>query len=56
MNPFIIFALVSSVIAIVYGLFLIKVVMSKSAGDEKMKEIAYLKQIPTLIKLLTEKL
>ena len=40
MNPFIIFALVSSVIAIVYGLFLIKVVMSKSAGDAKMQEIA----------------
>ncbi len=40
MNPFIIFALVSSVIAIVYGLFLIKVVMAKGAGDEKMKAIA----------------
>lgn len=40
MNPFIIFALVSSVVAIVYGLFLIKVVMSKSAGDSKMQEIA----------------
>jgi len=40
MNPFIIFALVSSVVAIVYGLFLIRVVMSKGAGDEKMKAIA----------------
>jgi K(+)-stimulated pyrophosphate-energized sodium pump len=40
MSPFIIFALIASVIAIVYGLFLIKVVMSKSAGDEKMKAIA----------------
>jgi len=40
MNPFIIFALVSSVIAIVYGLFLIKLVMSKSSGDAKMQEIA----------------
>ncbi len=40
MNPFIIFALVSSVVAIVYGLFLIKIVMSKGAGDEKMKAIA----------------
>jgi len=40
MNPFIIFALVSSVIAIVYGLFLIRVVMSKGAGDAKMQEIA----------------
>ncbi len=40
MNPFIIFALVSSVVAIAYGLFLIKVVMSKGSGDEKMKAIA----------------
>jgi K(+)-stimulated pyrophosphate-energized sodium pump len=40
MNSFLIFALVSSVIAIVYGLFLIRVVMSKDAGDEKMKAIA----------------
>ncbi len=40
MNPFIIFALVSSVVAILYGLFLIKLVMSKNAGDEKMKAIA----------------
>jgi len=40
MNPFIIFALVSSIIAIVYGLFLIKSVMKKSAGDEKMQSIA----------------
>jgi K(+)-stimulated pyrophosphate-energized sodium pump len=40
MNPFIIFALVSSVISILYGLFLISVVMKKGAGDEKMKAIA----------------
>ena len=40
MSPFIIFALVASVVAIVYGLFLIKVVLSKSAGDEKMRNIA----------------
>lgn len=40
MNPFIIFALVSSVVAIVYGLFLIKSVMSKGTGDKKMQEIA----------------
>ena len=40
MNPFIIFALISSIVAIVYGLFLIKVVMSKGTGDEKMKSIA----------------
>ncbi len=40
MNPFIIFALVSSVVAIVYGLFLIKIVMSKGTGDKKMQDIA----------------
>ena len=40
MNPFIIFALVSSVVAIVYGLFLIKVVMKKGTGDSKMQSIA----------------
>ncbi len=40
MNPFIIFALVSSIIAIVYGLFLIKSVMKEDAGDEKMQNIA----------------
>ncbi|HLP86964.1 MAG TPA: sodium-translocating pyrophosphatase [Candidatus Paceibacterota bacterium] len=40
MNPFIIFALVSSVIAIIYGLFLIRVVMKKGAGDAKMQAIA----------------
>ena len=40
MNPFIIFALVSSVVAILYGLFLIQVVLKKGTGDEKMKAIA----------------
>jgi len=40
MNPFIIFALVSSLVAIVYGLFLIKVVMKKGTGDSKMQNIA----------------
>ena len=40
MNPFIIFALVSSVVAIVYGLILIKVVLSKGTGDAKMQAIA----------------
>src|SRR3989338_613477 len=40
MNPFIIFALVSSVVAIIYGLILIKVVLSKGTGDAKMQEIA----------------
>lgn len=41
MNSFIIFALVSSVIAIVYGLFLIRVVMKKGTGDTKMQSIAH---------------
>ncbi|MFA6514667.1 MAG: sodium-translocating pyrophosphatase [Candidatus Paceibacterota bacterium] len=40
MNPFIIFALVSSVIAILYGLLLIKVVLKKGTGDAKMQAIA----------------
>ena len=40
MNPFIIFALVSSIIAILYGLFLIRVVLKKGTGDEKMQAIA----------------
>jgi len=40
MNSFIIFALVSSVVAIVYGLVLIKVVLSKGTGDAKMQSIA----------------
>jgi K(+)-stimulated pyrophosphate-energized sodium pump len=40
MNPFIIFALVSSVIAILYGLFLIRVVLKKGTGDAKMQAIA----------------
>jgi len=40
MNSFIIFALVSSIVAIVYGLILIKVVLSKGTGDSKMQSIA----------------
>ncbi len=40
MNSFIIFALISSIIAILYGLFLIRVVLKKGTGDEKMQEIA----------------
>jgi len=40
MNSFVIFALVSSIIAIIYGIFLIKVVLSKSTGNEKMQSIA----------------
>ncbi len=40
MNIFIVFALVSSVIAIVYGLLLIRVVMKKGTGDAKMQSIS----------------
>ncbi len=40
MNSFIVLAIVSSVIAILYGLFLIKLVLSQDSGDEKMKSIA----------------
>lgn len=40
MNSFIVFALVSSVVAILYGLFLIRVVMKKGTGDSKMQNIA----------------
>lgn len=35
-----IFALITSIIAIVYGLFLVSSIMKKPAGNEKMKEIA----------------
>ena len=38
--PYIVFALVCAVIAIVYGLLLARTVTSKSDGDEKMKSIA----------------
>jgi K(+)-stimulated pyrophosphate-energized sodium pump len=40
MSPFLIFAILSSLLAIVYGLFLAKSVLSKSAGNDKMQEIA----------------
>lgn len=40
MNSFLLFALGSSVVAIIYGLFLAKSILKKSAGDEKMKAIA----------------
>lgn len=40
MNGYIIFAIVSSLIAIAYGLFTAKVILGKSAGSEKMQEIA----------------
>jgi K(+)-stimulated pyrophosphate-energized sodium pump len=40
MSGYIIFAIVSSVIAIIYGLFTAKSILSKSAGNAKMQEIA----------------
>ncbi|MFA6552496.1 MAG: sodium-translocating pyrophosphatase [Candidatus Paceibacterota bacterium] len=40
MSSYLIFAILSSVLAIVYGLFLAKSILSKSAGNEKMQEIA----------------
>ena len=40
MNEFLLFAIISSIIAIVYGLLLAKSISSKNAGDEKMQSIA----------------
>ena len=40
MSIFIWFALISSIIAILYGLFLIRVVLKKGTGDAKMQAIA----------------
>ena len=40
MNQFLLFAIVSAVVAIVYGLFLAKSILKKSAGNERMQEIA----------------
>ncbi|PIP68796.1 sodium-translocating pyrophosphatase [Candidatus Nomurabacteria bacterium CG_4_9_14_0_2_um_filter_32_10] len=40
MDSFLLFAIISSVIAIVYGLFLAKIILKKSEGNEKMKAIA----------------
>src|SRR3989339_104287 len=40
MNQFLLFALISSVIAIVYGLFLAKSILKKSPGNARMQEIA----------------
>ena len=40
MNVYIIFALVSSIIAIVYGLVLANMILKKDAGSERMQEIA----------------
>ncbi len=40
MNSYVIFALISSVIAIAYGAFLISWIMKKPTGNDKMREIA----------------
>ena len=40
MNASVIFAITSSILAIVYGLLLAKSILKKSAGNEKMQEIA----------------
>lgn len=40
MNSYLTFALVASVVAIVYGLFLAKSILKKSAGNDRMQEIA----------------
>jgi len=40
MNQFLLFAIISSMVAIIYGLFLAKSILKKSAGNEKMQSIA----------------
>jgi len=40
MNSFLLFAIISSVVAIVYGLFLAKSILKKSPGNARMQEIA----------------
>jgi K(+)-stimulated pyrophosphate-energized sodium pump len=40
MNQFLLFAGISSLVAIVYGLFLAKSILKKSPGNERMQEIA----------------
>src|SRR3989338_2654549 len=40
MNNFLLFTIISSVIAIVYGLALAKSILKKSAGNEKMQSIS----------------
>ena len=40
MNQFLLFAIVSSVVAIAYGLFLAKSILKKSPGNTRMQEIA----------------
>ncbi len=40
MNQFLLFAIISAVVAIVYGLFLAKSILKKSPGNKRMQEIA----------------
>jgi K(+)-stimulated pyrophosphate-energized sodium pump len=40
MDSYIIFALVSSIVAIVYGLILTKIILKKGTGSDKMRDIA----------------
>lgn len=40
MNVYLIFTLVSAALAILYGVVLIRIILKKSAGNEKMQEIA----------------
>src|SRR3989338_7264325 len=40
MNQFLLFAIASSVVAILYGLFLAKSILNKSPGNARMQEIA----------------
>ncbi|MDO8575584.1 MAG: sodium-translocating pyrophosphatase [bacterium] len=40
MNSYVIFALGSSLLAIIYGLFLIRYILKRPAGNDKMREIA----------------
>ena len=40
MNQFLLFAIISSVIAIIYGLFLAKSILKRSPGNARMQEIA----------------
>lgn len=40
MNPYVIFAIISSLIAIVYGFFLINSILKKPTGNSQMQEIA----------------
>ncbi len=40
MDPFLLFALISSVVAIIYSLFLAKSILKRSPGNQRMQEIA----------------